>query len=89
MNQQVWKYQLWTTWNVDASWDLERRNGRFVRFAIEIYGDNDYLYVKLFKMVSTKDWIRVNQMTLTLEEFSAMSALTGSVNEDLLGHADL
>ena len=89
MNQQVWKYQLWTTWNVDASWDLERRNGRFVRFAIEIYGDNDYLYVTLFKMVSTRDWIRVNQMSLTLEEFSAMSAWTGSVNEDLLGHAYL
>ena len=43
--------------------------------------------MKLFKMDSTGYWFRVNQMSLTLEEFSATTALTGSVIEAMLGHA--
>ena len=36
----------------------------------------------------TGDWGRVNHISLTLEEISAMTALIGSVNEALLGQAD-
>ena len=58
-----------------------------VRIGVKSYDKGIYFYLKLFKLEPVSDddrqserWIRVGQLALTIDEVSAFTALTGSLD---------
>ena len=78
--------------NADNYWDLHILSGRFIRVALEKYEQNSYAYIKLFKLdansSSTPQWVRVSQLSMTLDELAGVTALTGACEFDLLDAED-
>ena len=79
----------------DFNWDLRKRNGRMVRISVKSYDNGIYFYLKLFKLEPVSDddrqserWIRVGQLALTIDEVSAFTALTGSLDVNDLSEED-
>ena len=77
----------WQFSGVDFNWDLRKRNGRMVRISVKSYDNGIYFYLKLFKLEPVSDddrqserWIIVGQLALTIDEVSAFTALTGSLD---------
>ena len=73
----------------DFNRNLKKKNGRMVRIRVKSYDHGIYFYFKLFKLktVSEDDRqseqrIRLLQLALTIDEFSAFTALAGSVEAD-------
>ena len=71
----------------DFNWALRKRNGRMVRISVKSYDNGVYFCLKVFKLESLSDddrqserWIRVGQLALTVDEVSAFTALTGSLD---------
>ena len=73
----------------DNYWDLPRHNGRFIRVAIKRYDSGVFVYIKTFRMESGSGnddvkWYRVNQLSVSMDELIALSALFGSLPDDQL-----
>ena len=79
----------------DFNWDLRKRNGRMVRISVKSYDNGIYFCLKLFKLEIVSDddrqselWIRVGQLALKIDEVSAFTALTGSLDVNDLSEED-
>ena len=66
-----------------------------VRISVKSYDNGEYFYLKLFKLEPVSDddrqserWIRVGQLALTIDEVSAFTALTGSLDVNDLSEED-
>ena len=73
----------------DNYWDLPRHNGRFIRVTIKRYDSGVFVYIKTFRMESGSGnddvkWYRVNQLSVSMDELIALSALFGSLPDDQL-----
>ena len=78
--------------------DLRAQNGRFIRLSVKKYESGVYAHIKLFKIegcTSAKsatdclNWVRVNQLGLTMDELIAITGITGSVPSESLSSEDL
>lgn len=80
--------------SADAFWDLPAQNNRFVRVALKSYEPqcSVYIYIKLFKLEQSargeEKWLRVCQISLTLDELICFTNLTGSAACDVLSPVD-
>ena len=78
--------------------DLRAQNGRFIRLSVKKYESGVYAHIKLFKIegcTSAKsatdclNWVRVNQLGITMDELIAITGITGSVPSESLSSEDL
>ena len=78
--------------------DLRAQNGRFIRLSVKKYESGVYAHIKLFKIegcTSAKsatdclNWVRVNQLRLTMDELIVITGITGCVPSESLSSEDL